>query len=160
MFKKILIAVILSACALSPGCAASNSGANDIFCPVSVQDLSADSDIVDTAKRHDIDYRELILRCLGREREAMHLLFWVSTEAAGLDGAASQSHAIFVGLVLQGVGDAFFAECLACQGTEVQEAVRYDLLYAAGFDDGTEEKVLSELRRSYPRCFPETFNPL
>lgn len=40
------------------------------------------------------------------------------------------------------------------------EAIRYDLLYSAGFDDGTEEKVLSELRRPYPRCFPETFNPL
>jgi len=163
MSQRTLIPVVVCVCMLLPGCRTESNADNDLFCPESEETLLSGpnyySDTVEVAGRHGIDYRALIPRCLAREPQAMHLLFWLCSEAGGLDAASAEGHACFVGLVLQRVGDAFFAECLAREPAEVQDMVREFLLNEAGYDDGREKEVLGKLRRLYPRCFPETFKP-
>jgi hypothetical protein len=109
-------------------------------------------DTLAAAKARGVDYVRVVGGCLARDRRAMSLLFWLSAHG-GFDAASAEGHSTVVGLVLRRVGDGFFAECLADESPAVRQEVFDDVRYDAGFDAGTEDRVMRGLRRDFPRTF-------
>jgi len=156
----MLIAWAALAGCQSPGARPGAAGCE--FCTASLELLGTNPiycrDTVQQAKAHGIDYRKCVDACLARDKEAMHKLFFLSSDE-GVEGeAATEGHLCFVGLVLTRTGDAFFSECLARESRGTQESVRQNLLCAAGYCEGKVE-ILEALRKSYPLIFPETWRP-
>ena len=99
------------------------------------------------------DYEKLVDQCLARDKQALHTLFWL-TKHAGFDAASSQGNATVLGLLLIGLGDEFFAECLEPEPLEVRNQVGQQIDYAI---DGERRIQNSEFRvkfqRTYAACF-------
>lgn len=94
-------------------------------------------------------FAAMIIRAERGESDALSDLFAMSV--AGLDGAAAEGYASYLGSALHAAGDTRFGDTLSRESAAVQEAVR-DLL---SFDLGVPEYMpVWEARRRYPQTFP------
>ena len=112
-------------------------------------------DTIAVAATVGVDYPRLVDRCVRREREAMHTLFWL-TEAAGFDAASAEGHSDVLSVLLRRLGDEFFAECLAREEAPVRQRVREQLLYEQGYGED-EHVTLEYIKYLYPATFPKDF---
>lgn len=112
-------------------------------------------DTIAVAKKAGVDYVPTVDRCLNRDEQAMHALFWL-TRHAGFDAASSQGHAAVLGSLLRQLGDRFFGACLAREPPDVQDAVRDDIAYDFGLDPPEIDSVPT-LMKDFPRTFPATY---
>jgi hypothetical protein len=115
-------------------------------------DIDGYHETITVARQAGHDYRNVVQGCLARRAKSMHTFFRLS-EHAGFDAAASQGHAGVSGDLLRELGDAFFGGCLAIEEPTVQNKVREDLLYDLGY--GNTEITVREIKRKYPKTFPE-----
>jgi len=138
------------------GCAGSHGGRALMEEASRVEFGSASYSCVETiavAKATGYDYEKVVDQCLSKDKHALHTLFWL-TEHAGFDAASSQGNATVLGLLLIGLGDKFFAECLEPEPLAVRNQVGQQIDYAI---DGERRIENSEFRVKFPRTYAASF---
>jgi len=112
-------------------------------------------DTLFVARAAGVNYLDVVSRCLWRDPEAMHTLFWLSKHA-GFDAASAEGHAGVLHDVLRDVGERFYARCLDAEPENVRNAVRSDLLYDMGWGECKKFSVIQQL---WPKVFPQGYDP-
>lgn len=107
------------------------------------------SDLVAHADTAGYDFPDIIERCYVGDPYGLHDLFAISQ--TGIDTAASDGYAGWLGKVLRAVGDNRFGEQLAYESCTVQTDVRDYLTYELGCPDFISPY---ELKHDYPVTFP------
>ncbi len=106
------------------------------------------ADTIAQARAAGIDYTSTLQAALRKDRHALDTLFRLSGH---LDAAGSQGHATVLAMVLEELGDEFFAACLAAHDQRVKEWVASDINY----DLGPEGTPISN--RNFSQRFPLTY---
>ncbi|MCX6376873.1 MAG: hypothetical protein NTU88_12725 [Armatimonadetes bacterium] len=114
------------------------------------------ADTIAVAKVAGHDYGKIVNDCLAKDKEAMHILFWL-TKHAGFDAASAQGNAAVLGQLLQQLGDQFFSECLDREPVDIREAVRGDIAYALMTVEESSPIECREFRTEFPLTYAICF---
>ncbi len=116
------------------------------------------ADTIAVAKVAGHDYENVVNDCLARDKEAMHILFWL-TKHAGFDAASGQGNAAVLGQLIKQLGDQFFSECLKRESQDIRKAVRDEIAYAVTLEESSPidcREFRTKFPLTYATCFTVT----